>query len=97
MPKLERLSNGRVEGTFMRGEVNNIGIKVVDRECYNHPAKMGWLCFQKVLPMEAPKVDYAMLEKVQDGTGAQAVYVNAIDPDVTPERKGELIQRLLTY
>jgi hypothetical protein len=67
------------------------------RDCYYHPAMMGSWSIKKVLPTVAPDLDYAKLEEVQDGGGAQEAYVNAIDPDVTPERKAELRQRLLTY
>ncbi len=67
------------------------------RDCYYHPAMMGSWSIKKVLPTVEPDLDYAKLEEVQDGTGAQQAYVNAIDANVTPERKAELRQRLLTY
>lgn len=67
------------------------------RDCYYHPAMMGSWSIKKVLPTVAPDLDYAKLEEVQDGTGAQEAYVNAIDPNTPPERKEELRKRLLTY
>jgi hypothetical protein len=67
------------------------------RDCYYHPAMMGSWSIKKVLPTVAPDLDYAKLEEVQDGTGAQEAYVNAIDPNTPPERKEELRERLLTY
>lgn len=67
------------------------------RGCYYHPDMMGSWSIKKVLPTVAPDLDYAKLEEVQDGGGAQEAYVKAIDPSVSLERREELRKRLLTY
>jgi len=67
------------------------------REFYYHPAMKGSCSLKEVLPTIAPDLDYSTLEEVQNGDGAQEAYVNAIDPAVSPGRKEELAQRLLTY
>jgi hypothetical protein len=69
----------------------------VVRDYYYHPEMRGSCSIKKVLPTVAPDLDYAKLEEVQDGGGAQEAYVTAIDEGVTPERKEELRKRLLTY
>lgn len=69
----------------------------VVRDYYYHPEMRGSCSIKQVLPTVAPDLDYAKLEEVQDGTGAQEAYIAAIDPKTAAERREELRQRLLTY
>lgn len=69
----------------------------VVRDYYYHPEMRGSCSIKKVLPTVAPDLDYAKLEEVQDGGGAQDAYITAIDPKTTDERRGELQERLLAY
>lgn len=69
----------------------------VVRNYYYHPEMRGSCSIKQVLPTVAPDLDYAKLEEVQDGTGAQDAYIEAINPGTAAERRDELRQRLLTY
>lgn len=69
----------------------------VVQDYYYHPEMRGSCSIKVVLPTVAPDLDYARLEEVQDGTGAQDAYIEAINPDTTAVRREELRQRLLTY
>ncbi|MEW5773234.1 MAG: DUF2779 domain-containing protein [Thermodesulfobacteriota bacterium] len=67
------------------------------REHYYHPAMKGSWSIKAVLPAVAPELDYSALEEVQDGTGAQAAYLEAIDPATSGERKNQLLRNMLEY
>jgi len=64
---------------------------------YYHPAQHGSWSIKAVLPTIAPDLDYANLDGVQDGGGAQGAYIEAIDPQTSGERKAELRQQLWRY
>jgi hypothetical protein len=44
-----------------------------------------------------PEMDYALLEGIKEGMGASDAFVEAISPDVSPERKAEIEEQLLRY
>jgi len=67
------------------------------RENYYHPDMLGSWSIKNVLPTIAPELDYADLEHVQDGGGAQAAYLEVIGSDTTPERKANLERALRIY
>lgn len=68
------------------------------RDNFYHPVMEGSFSIKKVLKAIAPKMDYAKLEEIQEGTGAQLAYLEAaFDASVTPERKAEIFQRLTVY
>lgn len=67
------------------------------REHYYHPAMKGSWSIKAVLPTVAPELDYGELDEVQDGTGAQAAYLEAIDPATPGERKNQLRRNMLEY
>jgi hypothetical protein len=68
------------------------------RDNFYHPVMEGSFSIKKVLKAMAPKMDYAQLEEIQEGTGAQLAYLEAaFDPTVTTERKAEIFKRLAIY
>lgn len=68
------------------------------KDNFYHPIMEGSFSIKKVLKAVAPQLDYAQLEEVQEGTGAQLAYLEAaFDPTVSPERKAEICQRLTAY
>jgi CRISPR/Cas system-associated exonuclease Cas4 (RecB family) len=69
----------------------------ITRENYYHPAMKGSWSLKDVLPTIAAELDYAGLEEVQDGGGAQRAFGEAITPDTTAARKKELERVLLAY
>ncbi|MGH6982977.1 MAG: DUF2779 domain-containing protein [Stellaceae bacterium] len=72
-------------------------LPIVKNHYYN-PDMMGSFSIKKVLPAIAPDLDYAELDEVQEGTGAQVAYITAaFDDRITPERKAELEKRLRAY
>jgi hypothetical protein len=68
------------------------------KQHYYHPRMKGSFSIKKVLPVIAPDLDYAELDEVQEGTGAQVAYLFAcFDPGTTPEQKRKLRRGLLAY
>jgi hypothetical protein len=67
------------------------------RNHYYHPEMRGSWSLKKVLPTIAPDLDYAFIEEVQDGTGAQMAYAEAIDPATPLARHQNLTEQLLAY
>jgi hypothetical protein len=68
------------------------------RNHFYHPAMRGSFSIKKVLPVVAPDLDYAELDEVQEGTGAQVAYLYAaLDPAVTPARRADLETKLRRY
>ncbi len=66
-------------------------------EHYYHPGMKGSWSIKVVLPAIAPELDYANLDEVADGLGAQAAYTEAIHRDTLPERKAQLEKALQEY
>jgi len=69
----------------------------VVRKHYYHRDLQGSFSMKAVLPTVAPDLDYADLEEVQDGDGAQAAYLEAIRPETTEDRRDDLAAKLLVY
>jgi len=67
------------------------------REYYYHPEMKGSWSIKSVLPTVAPELNYANLEEVQDGGGAQIAYLEAINPETSESRREGLIYRLSEY
>jgi hypothetical protein len=68
------------------------------KQHFYHPAMKGSFSIKKVLPVVAPDLDYAALEGVQEGTGAQVAYIDAaLDSEIAPARKAAIDQQLRTY
>jgi len=64
---------------------------------YYHPDMLGSWSIKAVLPTIAPDMDYASLEGIQEGTQASAAYLEAINPEISGERKEEIRENLLKY
>lgn len=79
-----------------------INARVVDllpiaRERYYHPSQQGSWSIKKVLPAVVPELRYDALDGVQDGGMAMEVFLEAIHPDTSAERKNQIKQQLLAY
>jgi hypothetical protein len=74
-----------------------VDLAPVTRANYYHPDMLGSWSIKAVLPTIAPDMDYALLEGIQEGTGASAAYLEAIHPETTPARKESLRAELLKY
>ena len=64
---------------------------------YYHPKMLGSWSIKAVMPTINPERDYARLEGIKEGTGAADGFIEAIDPETTPDRKAELETQLLRY
>lgn len=64
---------------------------------FYHPSMKGSWSLKAVLPAIAPELDYANLEEVADGLGAQTAFVEAIHQETSLERKAILEKALCEY
>ena len=69
----------------------------IARKYYYHPDMHGSWSIKKVLPTIAPEMDYANLEEVHDGTGAQVAYLECINTETTKVRRESIHKNLLKY
>ena len=67
------------------------------REHYYHPKMLGSWSLKAVSPTIDPDLDYSELTGIAEGMAAADGYLEAINPETTPERKAELEERLLRY
>ncbi len=67
------------------------------QQFYYHPAMAGSWSLKAVLPTIAADMRYSELQGIQEGTAASEGYLEAMQPDTSPERKAELKQQLLQY
>lgn len=74
-----------------------VDLEAVVRAHYYHPSQKGSWSLKAVLPALLPKLSYADLDGVQNGTEAQLAYAEAVDPQTPPQRVHELHQQLLAY
>jgi len=86
----------------LANDLTQIVDRVVDllplaKEHYYHPSMKGSWSLKAVLPAIAPELDYANLEEVADGLGAQTAYREASHPDTSFERKAQLVNALREY
>lgn len=86
----------------LQSALQQISARVVDllpvvRSHYYHPMQEGSWSIKKVLPAMVPTLRYDELEGVRDGGGAMEAYLEAINPDTTPERKTAIEQQLQAY
>ena len=82
--------------------LENIKNRLVDllpilRRNYYHPDMKGSWSIKMVLPTIAPDMNYGDLQEVQDGTGAQMAFLEAIHRETHDERRRELKERMLKY
>ena len=69
----------------------------IARNYYYHSSQHGSWSIKAVLPAVCPDLNYSDLEGVQDGNAAISAYQEAINPDITPERKAEIYDQLDKY
>jgi len=69
----------------------------VVKENYYHPKMLGSWSIKAVMPAINPDMDYAKLEGIKEGAGASDGFIEAIQADVSPERKAELDEQLRRY
>lgn len=74
-----------------------VDLHPIARRAYYHPAMQGSWSIKALLPAIAPDLDYARLEGVRDGGGAQQAYAEAIAPGTSAARRAELQEQLLRY
>jgi hypothetical protein len=68
------------------------------KDHFYDPAMKGSFSIKKVLPVVAPDLNYAELQGVQEGTGAQVAYIDAaLDAGVALDRKLAIDQQLRKY
>lgn len=67
------------------------------RAHYYHPNQQGSYSIKAVLPTVVPELDYAGLEEVRDGGGAQRAYVELIDSGTNEARRASLSASLRAY
>jgi hypothetical protein len=58
---------------------------------------LGSWSIKAVMPTINPEMDYAKLDGIKEGTGASDGFIEAIQRDVSPERKAELDEQLRRY
>lgn len=86
----------------LAGGLNKLRDRVVDllplaRKHYYHPDMKGSWSIKEVLPTVAPELDYGNLDEVQDGSGAQIAYLEAISPETSKSRRAKLKTKLRQY
>ena len=69
----------------------------IARERYYHPSQQGSWSIKKVLPAVVPELRYDALDGVQDGGMAMEAFIEAIHPDTSAVRKGQIERQLLDY
>jgi len=74
-----------------------VDLHPITKAHYYHPSQHGSWSIKAVLPAVAPDLSYEALEGVQNGGMAMEAYLEAINPDTTPERKIEIEQQLTDY
>ena len=67
------------------------------RKHYYHPSQQGSWSIKAVLPAVCPDLKYDDLEGVQDGGMAMEVFLEALAPKTSVERKAEIERQLLSY
>lgn len=74
-----------------------VDLHPIVKAAYYHPAMKGSWSIKALLPAIAPDMDYAQLEGVHDGGGAQLAWVEAVAPQTAAARRSELREQLLRY
>jgi len=69
----------------------------VVKENYYHPKMLGSWSIKAVMPTINSDMNYTKLDGINEGVGAAAGFIEAIDPGTAPERKAELREQLLRY
>jgi len=72
-------------------------IQKVVKAYYYHPKMLGSYSLKAVAPLMSSKIDYKKLEGISEGGAAAAGYVEAVNPETTPEEKARIEAELLKY
>ena len=86
----------------LAGPLSNIIGRLYDlhplvKDNYYHPDMLGSWSIKAVMPTISPDMDYAKLDGIREGTAASDGFIEAIQPDVSPDRKAELDEQLRRY
>jgi hypothetical protein len=71
-------------------------LKIVEKRYY-HPGQRGSWKLKRVLPTLSSDLNHAHLDGVKDGYMAVLAYVEAIQPETSPQRRAQIQQELFTY
>jgi len=74
-----------------------VDLQPLVKDNFYDPKMQGSFSIKRVLPVVAADLVYDELEEVQEGTGAQVAYMQAIFEQPTPERRRDIDQRLRVY
>ena len=86
-----------VDVTFAFHRPGRVFLHPVVRDNYYHPKMLGSWSIKAVLPTISPRMDYAKLEGIREGTAAADGFIEAITPTTSGVRKAELEEQLLRY
>ena len=64
---------------------------------YYHPDMLGSWSIKAVLPTIASEMNYELLDGIQDGIAASNAYLEAVQPEISTQRKEEIRLNLLKY
>lgn len=98
--RLQELAERHPEhGTLLQTYVDRlVDLLPMVKAHFYHPDMRGSFSLKKVLPVVAPDLGYEELDEVQEGIGAQIVYLAAaLDPDTAPERFTDIETKLRMY
>lgn len=82
---------------LMAIEARLVDLLPIAANYFYHPVQEGSWSIKAVLPAIAPELDYAHLEGVQDGGGAQAAFMEAVASETTADRRRTLVAQLWRY
>ena len=74
-----------------------VDLKKVTERYYYHPEMQGSFSIKNVAPTINPAFDYRSLDGINEGGAAADGFMEAINPQTSPERKAELEDQLLRY
>jgi hypothetical protein len=74
-----------------------VDLHPIVKRAYYHPAMKGSWSIKTLLPAIAPEMDYAQLDGVHEGRGAQLAWMEAVAPQTLAARRSELRAQLLRY
>jgi len=86
-----------LDGPLMQLTQRIVDLLPIARAHYYHPAMKGSWSIKAVLPTIAPELAYENLGEVQEGGGAQAAFLEAVDVSTSAERRRELSEALHQY
>ena len=74
-----------------------VDLHPIAKKHYYHPNMLGSWSIKAVLPAMVPKMSYAGLEGISEGTGAADGFLEAINPNTDAARKAELEEQIFRY